>query len=114
MTDHNISDDELVLAWYKANETYAEAAVRLGVSSNWILSQWKRLRALGKLPSGRHRNLGDHTREARPRVYDNLDGRPSLKLGDPLMDRLELVHGDRRYEDHPATRIKRARRRTRI
>jgi hypothetical protein len=85
-----VSDDELAALWY-SEDTAATIAGNLRVSQTWLIEQWKRLRASGKLPHGLRRNASRALQP--PDIKDAADGRPDLEDRDLLLDALVAAHG---------------------
>jgi len=96
----HMTDEELIETWF-GELTKMELAKTYGVTESWLTSGWKRLRALGKLPSNsRPRNSAKKTtvrRAAENRL--DVDGRPatstSLFEEDRLLDKLWKEHPEK-------------------
>ena len=85
-----MTDQDLMLE-YISLRTAAEIARNYNVEHRWVVSQWRRLKAAGKLPtSERPRRTDD---KYRPIGDGNHDGRPSVvnkeTQEDELLARLE-------------------------
>jgi hypothetical protein len=81
-----IDDTRLMQLWH-TGEAAASIARRTGEKADSILARWHQLQRAGLLP--------EHARP--PMQQDSGDGRPQAgDGGDPLLEKLIEVHGDRR------------------
>jgi len=93
-----MTDDELIEAW-GGEMTIPQIATTFGMTENFINHNWKKLRLLGKIPTGsRPRNRAKSAGRPLP-IREDLDqnGMPQrpLELEDPLLKKLKQVHPEK-------------------
>jgi hypothetical protein len=92
--DAKMTDHDLVREWISLR-TAAEIAHDYNVKHRWIVSQWRRLKAAGKLPAGDRPRRSESKYRAEGET--NHDGRPSVVSKETHEDELlaKLERGER-------------------